>query len=260
MQSTNQFQYWYSLGFLKGTIFSIVQQALYGSTSIIPNLEFIIVAFGIIVVIFNIIYIVIQFRNVKLKIINNPVFITTTVLIFTSVISILQCKILHTPDLSGRTALFFYPLFIIVFITTIFVFSDIISMFTSKIISIFITLLCLYHLANTFSFKSVREWWFDANTYEVINYLKYTNGNQPVSLKTNWLYFPSFYFYKYTGKLPLMDLKDYDKSLDINTNADYYYILAEDYKTLEPKFEIVYKFTDNSWLLKKKTILKENKE
>jgi hypothetical protein len=160
---------------------------------------------------------------------------------------------MHTPNLNGRTALFFYPLFIIAFVTTIGLFSKIKTGIIKKAFAIGITFICLFQLSDTMSLNSVKEWWFDANTFKVIDFLKYTNNSQNTSLKTNWLFHPSFYFYKCTGKLPWLELKDYDKNIDINTDAEYYYIMPEDYSTLESKYEPIIKFDNDCWLLKKKT-------
>jgi hypothetical protein len=44
-----------------------------------------------------------------------PAFVATAVLLITALVNIAQCNILNTPNLHGRTALFLYPLFIVVF-------------------------------------------------------------------------------------------------------------------------------------------------
>jgi len=75
-----------------------------------------------------------------------------------------------------------------------------------------------------------------------------------IVLKTDWHFFPSFYFYSYTGKTPWLKLKGYDKNIEINTDAEYYYVFSESYKILEPKFEPVYKITEDRWLLRKRPI------
>lgn len=112
--------------------------------------------------------------------------------------------------------------------------------------------MCVFHLIDRYNFKYAREWWYDENTFDVLKYLKEKSTNKAIVLKTNWLFYPSFYFYSYTGKTPWLDLQGYDKSIDLNTKAEYYYILSEDYKILGPKFEVIYKVTNDRWLVKRK--------
>lgn len=121
MQSTNQFQYWESTGFYKGTIVPLVIQSLYdpgGFSSIIYHA---ISIFTIVVVFGNLVYVMIKFvrSSFHLDYLQKPVFVASSILLLTAFVSILQCIILHTPNLFGRTALFFFPLFIITLVTTI---------------------------------------------------------------------------------------------------------------------------------------------
>jgi len=254
MQSSDQFQYWNSPGFYSATILSLVDLALYGTRRGFHGITDTIAILSIIILIINCIYIFIKGKKSKFEIQNicRPVFIATTIIILTAGINYLQCKILNTPNLTGRTALFFYPMFIIAFVTTLGLFEKL-KIKTLKIaLSVFITAICLLHLADTMSLKSVREWWYDENTFKVLNYLKTTNKDKTVSMQTNWLFNPSFYFYKYTGKAPWLDLKYYDKNIELNTDAEYYYVMEEDFITLAPKFEPVLKFDNGCWLLKKR--------
>jgi hypothetical protein len=256
MQSTNQFQYWESTGFYKGTIVSLVIQSLYDSARFSSKVYHAISIFTIVLVFGNLLYIFVKFFRSKFDLENlqKPVFVASSIILLTAAVSIFQCIILNTPNLSGRTALFFFPLFIITLVTTIGLIPNQRTGILKGIFSFILSFLLLFQIADTMSLKYVKEWWFDENTFEVIDYFNKTKTNQEVSLKTNWLFYPSFSFYKYTGKLPFIDLKDYDKSIDLNTDADYYYIMAEDYKTLEPKFEIAYKINDERWLVKRKLL------
>jgi hypothetical protein len=255
MQSTNQFQYWESPGFYKATVLSLIDLSLYGSHYVFAGIMNLIALLVALVLIANFIYLFNKSRKNKFRIdfIFSPVFVATILIVLTAGISYFQCKILLTPNLSGRTALFFFPLFIAAFITTLALFEKFRMNLLQILLSLFLIFICIFHLTDTMSLKSVREWWFDENTFKVIDYLKIPDKN--VSLKTNWLFHPSFYFYKYTGKIPWLDLKDYDKSIDLNTDAGYYYVMEEDYITLAPRFEPVLKFDNGCWLLKKKIVI-----
>ena len=255
MHSSNEFKYWTSAGFYSETMLPLIKNTLYGSHRWLfkhfNSVAFIVIA----ILLINSAYIIYRFISSKFQIKNlfKPIFVATLIILLTAGINILQCLFLHTPNLNGRTALFFYPLFIIAFVTLIGLFSNLKFDILKKVFAISISVICLFHLSDTMSLKSVREWWFNANTFKVIDYIKSSNDGQNTSLKTNWLFDPSFYFYKYSGKLPWLDLKEYDKSIDTNTNAKYYYVFEEDYSILESKYYPVIKFDDNSWLLKKKS-------
>lgn len=259
MQSTNQFQYWTSSGFYNDTILPLIVHTLYGSKSFLFPPFKIISYLVITLLVLNCIFIFIHFKisHFQLKSLFQPIFVATTIIMLTAGINIMQCSVLHTPNLNGRTALFFYPLFIAALVATLGLFSNTKAGLFKKGLAIVITFICMFHLVDRVNFNSVREWWFDANTFKVIDYLNKSRNYQNTSLETNWLFNPSFNFYKYTGKTPWLDLKDYNKSLVPNTNAEYYYVLAEDYKALESKFEPVIKFDNGCWLLKKKPILSE---
>jgi hypothetical protein len=254
MQSTNQFQYWQILGFYKGTIVSLVEQSLYGSTRFSTKTYNALSWFVVAIVFGNLLFVIIKFIKSKSRFetLKSPVFVASAAIFLTGLISMLQCKILHTPNLNGRTALFFFPLFIITLITAIGLIPDKKAKLLKGAFSLVLCIMLLFQTFDTYSLKYVREWWFDANTFDVIDYFNKTETNKHVSLKTNWLFQPSFFFYKYTGKIPFIDLKDYDKNIDVNTDATYYYINVEDFPVLESKFEVVYKINNERWLLKRK--------
>lgn len=256
IQSTNQFQYWTSIGFYNDTLLPLIDYSLYGSKFFLAPAVTIIAFLVIILLIINSIFIFIRFKDSHFQITSlfRPVFVATAIILLTAGINIIQCIILNTPNLNGRTALFFYPLFIIAFVTTLGLVSKIKSRLVKKGLSVLITVVCLFHLAQTVNLKSVREWEYDANTFKVIEYLDKERNKQNTSLETNWLFNPSFFFYKYTGKTPWLDLKDYNRYIIPNTGAEYYYVLAEDYQILKTKFEPVLKFNNGCWLLKRRQL------
>jgi hypothetical protein len=260
MQATHQFWYGESTGFYNGTIISLVIQSLYDSTGFSSIVYHTISIFTILLVFGNLLYIFVKFfrSNFDLENFKKPVFVASSIILLTAAVSIFQCIILNTPNLTGRTALFFFPLFIITLVTTIGLIPSQKAGILKGIFSFTLSFILLFQIADKMSLKSVKEWSYDANTFEVIDYINKTKTNQKVSLKTSWLFFPSFFFYKYTGQLSFIDLKTYDKSIDINTDADYYYIMSEDYKTLASKFEISYKINDERWLLMKRKPLTQN--
>jgi hypothetical protein len=158
----------------------------------------------------------------------------------------------------GRTALFFYPLFISMMVTSFIYLAKINKPKILLLISFLISGVSITNIIGKTRLKSVWEWEDDSNNYEVIEYLKVAHGGSQVSLKTNWIFHPSLYFYQFSGKTPFILLEDYDKNIDPETDADYYYVFAEDYEQLKDKFFILYKFSPERWLLKTNRAL-ENK-
>ncbi len=253
MHSTNEFQYWTSKGFYLDTIYPLIQYSRSGSYLIMGGMSHLIAALVFIIIAMNCIYIFIIFKKSGYNItsLNRPVFVTTMVLLLTAFINIIQCHLLNTPNLHGRAALFFYPLFITVFVSFLGVIPVSRARLAQKIAAFCFAFICIYHVADRFKLDRVREYWFDSNTYEVLDYLEKRYTGQKIILKTNWVFYNSFAYYYYTGKTPWLDLLDYDKTIEPGTRADYYYIFSDDYKILEKKFKLVHKLADDRWLVKR---------
>jgi len=255
MQSTNEFQYWSSKGFYDETIKSLLIDWWYDSKILSKiGLDFWTGALVLIALI-NISYFLrmMQRNRFSFQSFYHPTFVTTAILILPAFISIVQSKLLGTPNLNGRTALFFFPLVSILFATTLSLIPELKKQWINKSLAVFAGIVLVINLNSRVSLKSVREWSYDQSTLDVMNFIKEKYEGKPISLKTSWFFHPSFYFYSNTGKAPWLDLQTYDYNIDINTLSEYYYIFAEDYKLLEPRFEVVYKFSPDRWLLKQKT-------
>ncbi len=261
MHATDEFQYWTSHGFYQETVISLIHNWYYHSPvlSHIPHAWFLLpVALatgGALLPAFR--------RNKNSssetaatlplpRFLTHPGFIAVILLLLPALINMAQTKILGTPNLSGRTALLFYPLLSLVFVAALRQIPHIRHPLLSGTATIALSLLLLANLTHRTSLKSVREWDFDQNTLEVMAYLHEQHPQRTVSLKTSWFFHSSFYFYQYTGKAPWLDLQPYDYQIDIQTPAEYYYIFAEDYEKLTPRFEIAYKFCPERWLLRQK--------
>jgi hypothetical protein len=104
-------------------------------------------------------------------------------------------------------------------------------------------------MGNKTRVNEVKDWNFDASTFEVLNFINKSKTKQKVSLNTHFLFNPSFTFYELTGKTPYLSLKPYNKEIDTNTDADYYYAFSSYYKILSSRFKVVYKVNDERWLM-----------
>lgn len=254
LQSTDQFKYWSSGGFYNDTIFSLIREWQYDSKILSKISSGVIAGFIMLVILINIYFLIFSLKKEKFskQSFYNPLLISLLTLLLPAFINIIQTILLGTPNLKGRTALFFYPLFSIFVIVTLSRFPQLKKCWINVALATIIGIILTANLTQRISLKSVKEWSYDQNTLEVINYLKEKNKGNPASLKTNWIFHPSFYFYYDAGKIPWIDLQPYDYNIDINTKAEYYYIFADDYKYLEPRFEVIYKFAPDRWLLKQK--------
>jgi hypothetical protein len=253
MNSTNEFQYWTSKGFYWDTIYPLIRYSRSGSKLILNPTSHLIASFIFLTIAVNCVFIFIHFKksNYQLSGLKEPVFIATVVLLVTAFINILQCHLLKTPNLHGRTALFLYPLFIIVFVAFLGLWPPLKARIAQWFIAGCFTFICIFHMADKFKLDWVRDYWFDVDTLKVMEYLKAQNAGKTVSLKTTWFCQFSFYYYVFTGEVPWLDLKDYDKSIEPNTTAEYYYVFVTDEKLLEPKFETVGTYGDRV-LMKRK--------
>ena len=98
----------------------------------------------------------------------------------------------------------------------------------------------------------VREWAFDQNTYDVLDYLDdyhRQHDQQQINLNTNWIFNPSFTFYIQTRKLDWLHLTAYHKDTDTTSNTQFYYAISNDWGELQKSYDPVLKFDDGGRLL-----------
>lgn len=253
MQRDNQFKYWTSEGFVKETLVTTIDHFKYGSQELSKydsSTIAIIISITIVLIEFFWFYRLIR-HKVFSEAFTNPVFISNTILLVTAMINILNCTITNTPNLNGRTALLFYPLFSMVICSLLAVLNK-----TNVLLQLFFCYVIFgftnWHFRDTFKIHSVREWWFDENTFQVMEILRNDTKCQKINLRTNWLFHPSFNFYVYTGKFNDLYLHGYDKNVDVNSDAEYYYVIQEDLSKLESKYYQIARLASDRYLLKRK--------
>ena len=252
MTSTDQFHYWSTKGFYKNTIMTSVKNWMYGDgilSDINPNFIglFVIAIFG-----FGLSYTIYKllYKNQRKTIFQNSVILSFLILFTTLVVSQIQILILHTPNLERRIALFLFPLFIILTVSLLSKLEYLKYKWITWSFAIIIPAFMFYHLINSFDGKSVREWWYDENTYEVIDYIKKINPDKPVTLKTYWIFYNSFDFYNKTGKMKGIQLLP-NSDIDVNCGADYYYIENGQVDQIKSKYKKVKRFAYSRWLMKR---------
>lgn len=253
MQSTNQFDPWQSNGFFQDTMVSLIENTLYGSKMINTPTKYLAFLVIMIVMVAGAVFMYSWGKHYWQKVSKTPLFIAFAILSLTAFVNILQTIILKTPNLTGRTALCFYPLFVFLITSIIYHVSNRSLLFT-KVWSVAVIILGIIHLDRTVSWDRVREWWYDVNTLQVLKIIQ-TEANQknaPIHLKTNWVFYPSFDFYLLTGKSPYLKLGAYDKGIDTINRYDYYYIFDSDYPLLQNQYEIVEKYDGGGRMLLKR--------
>ncbi len=255
MISANQFRFWTSNGFYSDTLFSMAENLRYNdgfllglSRDTIIALALIVLAISVAVILWRFVKIGWSWENFK-----RPLTIACLILCLTVAVNILQCWIMNTPNLSERAALFLFPLFSILMVSLLAEIDNFKRKRAKLFLAIIIPVYISWHMINTYNPRSVKEWRYDENTLEVIKYLKniHAHSNSRITLKTNWLFNPSFYFYRMTGKTPWLELYLYDKNIDKNTDAQFYYIMDKDLNQLIPEFKIIKYFGENGLLVKK---------
>jgi len=253
MQRTDQFQYWEANSFFQDTIISLVRNTRYGSAILgLPDgfwglaaVLFCIVAFGY--------GIWALFRNGWAAASRQAWFIALGLLGVTILVNRLQHEWLHTPNLTNRTALLFFPLFILVCNALLVEARNFRPKWVSRL-SALLWVLVLWHLLRTVNTFSVREWWYDAYTFEVADRLK-TEAEErggPVRLATNWHFHPSFNYYQMRGETPWIQLEPYSKTIEPQVKPDFYYVFHTDQERLEEDYLEIESFNYRSFILMKR--------
>jgi len=253
MTSSGQFRFWSSHGFFDETIVTSINNWRYGD-GLLDGVNSVYMGYFVVFV-FIIGLLFSLFVAVKYKlgsrVFQDSVFISFAILVLTIVVSQIQIMLLHTPNIEGRIALFMYPLFVLLFASLISKIKDVKYRYLKYFVATVIPIFAFWHLANTYNPKSVREWWYDENTLEVIDYIKKTNPKSEVSLKTYWIFYNSFDYYDRLGKMEGIKLHKNSK-LNVDDDVDYYYIEDGQLKQIKSKFKKVKRFGSSRWLMKRK--------
>jgi len=167
--------------------------------------------------------------------------------------TVAQFHFLGTPYLSGRTALILFPLFSILLVFSFSFWVD------RKRLQLLLCLIpfCFYsfHFVKSANTDTVREWWFDMNTKDVIkDFLNNEDPPEKVSFAMAAFNAPSFHYYEKVWQLEdRLEMVRKDK-LAMGELYDYYYLEQNvlDQISVE-RYEEVKKY-DTRVLLRLKTL------
>lgn len=243
--------------FLNDSILSIVNQSLFGKRYFGSDFPDVLIGLAIIVFIAVLIFSIVKLITKKITSYSKTENILIGGLTFSTLFTIAcwstiaQFYLLETPYLSGRTALIFVPLFSIlpVFFFTFFQ--------EKKWIQLVLCIVPLFaysfHLSKTANLNSVREWWFDTNNIDVLNYfLEKEKIDTKVTFGISGLNSPSFHFYEKVWNLEDKVEMIRRDQLAKEEYFDYYYIEKHYMNQIsEERYEIMKQF-DSRVLLKLK--------
>jgi hypothetical protein len=163
---------------------------------------------------------------------------------------IVQHYLFGTLYLIERTALFFWPLFIIYLCYFLHaVRQQKSALLTGTAIAIIIGINFLLRTNKTYA----RTWEYDKNTLTVIDRMVKANPGKPVKVNLYWLFMYSFKYYqhtRYSGQLQHIELRWEEPPP--GTVYDYYYINSADLADVPPGYIEDTTFMDGKYVLLKK--------
>lgn len=246
MQSTNQFVYWSKDSFFNDTMVDQISRFRYGLKYFgIPAEYVAVVVIGLLVT--TGIYLFTLLKNGGLAMVTNPLFIVFCLLALVFIVNMVQVVCLGTPYLTTRTALSYYVLFAFVLMFAIGEAANANNVFRNFAVPVVLVLFTL-HIIRTVNLKWVNEWRYDANTYQVLDYLQQYQQKHPelktITLNTTWIFNPSFGFYCITGKTPWLNLTEWHSQVDSNSQTLFYYTENKDTAKLTGRYKTLIGYAD----------------
>lgn len=230
MVSTDQFQFWGSNGFYSDTFLGLLRSSLMGKK------YFGAATFEIFQALIIIVSLLVGYGTLRIvkrnrkKALHIPAFQLGFLFFATLIYNIAQNMIFKIPFLNARTALLFYPLFVLASYSMFLKLNKPVSWKISLIVPILG--IALWHIKTCFNMNSTYEWWFDADNKKVMQAIsaapKPEKPNEKISLKCNWLFQPSLTYYTKIDYSEVVAEPPYNKSIDTSEIVDYYYITSED--------------------------------
>ncbi len=257
MMATDQFRFWGGSGFYEDTLKSLTYMCLDGQ-AYIHKLETTVVVFSIFIVIFlGVLYAALSINlwNKKAQLLRNP-FAFFGLLLFGAIASVIvQFHLLGTPYVNTRTALFYYPLFML---AIIFFLIQLTKLFpnSSKRFVFPLTLFVILHFARTVNLKTASEWWYNQDDKKVLAYIEQqylnTHRTEPITLNADWAFIPTLIFYDQIDSLQWVSVTPWHMDIDTTGTYEYYYVESKNVEALQHQYEPVLSFEWNGRVLLKR--------
>ncbi len=236
MVSTNQFVFWESNNFFKDTIVPLLHSLKVGVSYFKWNGE----TYSLVFIGFVFLLVLLLLGTGGKKVIHNKYLTFSFSILFLSIIyNNLQFYLTKVPFLNARTALFFIPLVALFVFNVIYLLKDYMPKAT-RLISIFLIFLCTQNFLRGYNGKANYEWYFNQNTYEILDDLLYeihvNNIPKPLKVDCHWFHHPSLSYHitnKYRG---MIELLPYHKDTPNDSPALYYISEPSEIDVLSEKF------------------------
>ena len=237
MVSTKQFVYWGNTGFFHDTVkhLTIALRSgvdYFGTTNEVIYSTII----GIIAII-----IIIGLIHQWFKKPNTKLYWMMSLLLGVIVYNQLQFYVLDIPFLNARTALFFIPLVSIPLCLSI----QNISFANKNIGFALIVLLnglLLQHFIRGYKVNSNFEWYYDQNTYQVLDHIKSLveagQAPKPATLNAYWIFYPSLSYHIAHGYEEYIQIAPWDTKIDQDQSSLFYYTEISEKDKVLPRFDI----------------------
>ncbi len=233
-------------GFYDDTILTLIRSSLYGkgyigtdTLSFFTKLYFIF--YGIATVTIG--WLLVRRRTLLFK---EAFFFFFCLLSFTALSCLLQNKLLHVAYLTTRTGLIFIPLSALMLFGLFHFIQQQLGWRWVQIPAFVLTVFWGHHLIKYHNFRYAYEWWFDADTYNVLDILKkeydLRSDKQKIYLGTFRNFQPSFYYYQETQHKDWMHFIPWDGTTQADGRYEYMYIDQSELPLLQEKYDILKAF------------------
>lgn len=171
-------------------------------------------------------------------------------------IMIAQHYILGSNYLQNRKALLFIPLSALLFFFLLHSLQQAFSDNRFNIALAFIALFIVYHFFRTANFQYTREWWYDQNTREMVEYMdaRIPPARDSVQLGVNWVFQPSTLFYLQTKQIEAIIPPAIGGEIHADGRYDFYYVFDGDIPRLEEKYVVEKRFKWGRSLLRRRDL------
>jgi hypothetical protein len=251
MMSTNQFSFWGSNGFVEDTFKPMLLATRYGGEYFGWTNEQVTsyIALGMGILALGLIGFCSKLDNKR------QMYTIYALLPLTLIYNLLQFYIFKVPFLNPRTALCFVPL------VCICLSYGLMAMYKYKktlglVMAMATSSLLIQHFVRAYNSKAVYEWYYDTNTYEVLDEIIHVIDTEkiatPVKVNCHWIFHPSMSYHikhKYADKIQLVP---YHKEFEPESDAMFYFTQNDELERLLPKFNIHKEYNWRSRFLMRK--------
>jgi hypothetical protein len=231
-------------GIWKNTVGSEVEAFFYKKDYADPSLFYITSAFILASLVLYILTLTIKIYLKKLNASDSIGIIPGAALFLILFINILQHKIMGTPYIMERFALFITPLYLLVLI---YLFNVLLTgrnfiKYAGVLLCICIASGMCLHFSRCVNLSYASTWKYDANIKEMIRDLEQERasmGKEKIRLGITWLFEPGINFYRITKKIDWLEKVD---RKGVSGDYDYYYTSGEELDSIPAGKKIINKY------------------